>query len=370
MGSDVPLNILYLIRTWALGGSHTIIRLFLKHLPEDQFNIITVPYDAPGTGDADFIKSVEAQGNVVAPERIPWQNRGNWFTARKQIEHLIQRYKIDVTHCHDTHSNVLMGLGHDRWQCGTVGSPYGWWEDKWHLQARLYHWVEKHWALPNFDRVYTVSQDMRDKILEGRTDPSRIRVIHTGLDLAAMDRGGEGRRVREEFNLPEDAVVAGTVSRLFKEKGHTHLVDALSQLPDLEPPLYLLIVGTGDERSALERQVEDLGLSERVRFTGYYEDLPGALRAMDIFVQPSIDHEGFPTSVLEAQAAGLPVIASDIGGTHETLDVGTTGILVPPGKCCRAGRGPADAGCGYGASLCHGCSGTTLDLKLRLHSHR
>ena len=90
-------------------------------------------------------------------------------------------------------------------------------------------------------------------------------------------------------------------------------------------------MGTGDERPALEAQVRRLGLDGRVTFTGYHADLPGALRAMDIFAQPSVDQEGFPTAVLEAQAAGLPVVASDIGGTHETLDVGRTGLLTPPG---------------------------------------
>jgi glycosyltransferase involved in cell wall biosynthesis len=67
-----------------------------------------------------------------------------------------------------------------------------------------------------------------------------------------------------------------------------------------------------------------------VHFTGFYGDLPGALRAMDIFAQPSILDEGFPTAVLEAQLAGLPVIASDVGGTRETMDVERTGLLVPP----------------------------------------
>ena len=330
MSLDSRINVLYLIRTWALGGSHTIIRLLLKHLPQDQFNIITVPYDAPGTGDADFIRSVEAQGNSIAPERIPWQNRSQWFKARDQIAHLIEHYKIDVVHCHDTQSNVLMGLGHSRWNCGTVASPYGWWESKWQFQAKFYHYLEKHHALPNFDRVYTVSQNMKQKVMQGPIHESKIRVIHTGLDLNAMDHGGEGVTVRKELGIPQDAIVAGTVSRLFKEKGHTFLLDALSQLPALDTPLHLLIVGTGDERERLEAQAKTLGIGDKICFAGFYDDLTGALRAMDIFVQPSIDHEGFPTSVLEAQAAGLPVIASDIGGTHETMNVGTTGILVPP----------------------------------------
>jgi glycosyltransferase involved in cell wall biosynthesis len=89
-------------------------------------------------------------------------------------------------------------------------------------------------------------------------------------------------------------------------------------------------VGTGDLLEPLRQHARDLGLADRVVFTGFYDDLPGALRAMDLFAQPSVLDEGFPTAVLEAQAAGLPVVASDIGGTWETIDRDVTGLLVPP----------------------------------------
>ncbi len=324
------LNLLYLIRTWALGGSHTIIRLFLKHLPKDQFNIITVPYDAPGPGNQDFIDSVEAEGGAVAPDRIPWRSRRNWFVARGAIEALIEKYDIDVVHCHDTHSNVMVGLGRGRFKCACVGSPYGWWQPKWRLQSHVYHWVENNLALPNFERVYTVSQNMKRKVLRGRTPEERIRVIHTGLDLAQFDAGERREVVRARFGISDNNIVVGTVSRLFREKGHRYLLEAAKRLALDLPQLRVLIVGTGDERLALEEQAMSLGIHDKVVFTGYYHDLPGILRAMDIFAQPSILDEGFPTAVLEAQVAGLPVVASDIGGTSETMDAGKTGLLAPP----------------------------------------
>ena len=326
-----PLNVLYLIRAWALGGSHTIIRLFLKHLPKDEFNIVTVPYDAPGPGNRDFIDSVRREGGQVAPERIPWNSRFNYVRALHTIDQIVDKYHIDLIHTHDTQSNVMVGLHRRRWNCAAVGSPYGWWEPRWHLQARSYHWVEKNMALPNFERVYTVSEDMKRKVLRGRTPEERIRVIHTGLDLARFDGGAAREEVRAQLGIPRNALVAGTVSRLFKEKGHAHLIEAARRVMPECPHLWLLVVGTGDEAGALARQAETCGVADRTVFTGFYQDLPGALRAMDIFVQPSVLEEGFPTAVLEAQVMGLPVIASDIGGTHETLVEDKTGLLVPPG---------------------------------------
>ncbi|MBI1318277.1 MAG: glycosyltransferase [Candidatus Hydrogenedens sp.] len=325
------LNLLYLIRTWQLGGSYTIIRLLLKYLPEDEFNIVTVPYDSPGTGDADFVRSVEKQGGRgIAPERIPWKSRSNWYNARRTVQDLIKKYDIDVLHAHDTLSNVLVGIERRYIPVAAVASPYGWWEAPWNIKAKINHYVEKHYALPRFDRVYTVSQDMKRKIMQGPTREERIRVIHTGIDLSQFDHTRPRAEVRAEFGFGDDALVVGTVSRLYIEKGHRHLLEAAAALRDSVPQLRLLIVGTGDQREPLERQAEALGIRDRVVFTGFYEHLPDALSAMDIFAQPSVDHEGFPTAVLEAQGAGKPVVASDIGGTHETMNVGETGLLVPP----------------------------------------
>ena len=325
-----PMNVLYLVRTWALGGSHTIIRLLLKHLPPDRFNIIVVPYDAPGRGNEDFIASVRKQGGDVAPDRIPWNSRLNWFHARRTVDALIRKYNIGLIHAHDSHSTVLIGLGRRRWPCACVASPYGWWEPEPRLRIRAYNWLEKNVALPQFERLITVSQTMKGKILAGRSPEDRIRVIHTGLDLNQFNGGKPRDVVRAEFGFASGDVVAGTVSRLFKEKGHTYLLQALHQVADTCPGLRLLIVGTGEEREPLEREAEALGIRNRVVFSGYYEDLPGALRAMDLFAQPSVQDEGFPTSILEAQVMGLPVVASDIGGTFETIQKGRTGVLVPP----------------------------------------
>jgi glycosyltransferase involved in cell wall biosynthesis len=193
---------------------------------------------------------------------------------------------------------------------------------------RLLQWIEREFALPNFDLVYTVSQAMKQKVLAGRTREERTRVIHTGLDVKRFDLGRERETVRAELGLPKDALVFGAVSRLSPEKGHGVLLEAFRCLAPSHPRFHLLIVGEGPERGALEARAKELGLDDRVAFAGYYGDLPGALRAMDVFVQATVLEEGFPTSVLEAQASGLPVVASDSGGTRETMEPGVTGLLV------------------------------------------
>jgi glycosyltransferase involved in cell wall biosynthesis len=323
------INVLYLVRTWAIGGSHTIIFLLLRHLPQDRFNIICVPYDTPSKSDDAFVRAMKHRDLHVAEDRVPWHSRMGWGKARDAIAALIEKHDISLVHTHDPQSNVLVGVGRDRWPCAVVCSPYGWWTRMFPLRSHVYQWAERNWALPNADHVVTVSQDMKRKILRGRTPKERVHVVYTGLEPDSVTGGASREAVREQLGIPPDACVVGAVSRIYVEKGHAYLIEALYQLADVLPALHLLIVGEGPLRARLEHQAADYGLAERTHFTGFYNDLPGALRAMDIFAQPSILDEGFPTAVLEAQLAGLPVIASNVGGTGETMDVGTTGLLVP-----------------------------------------
>ncbi len=326
------LNVLYLIRTWAFGGSHTIILLLLKNLPKERFNIVCVPYETPSDADESFVKEARRHGLSVSDDRIPWQSRLNWRRARAKVDQLIHRHDIDLIHTHDTHSNVLIGLERIHWSCACVASAYGWWNSLFPIRRRLYQGIERMLALPKFERVITVSNHMRGKVLRGgRVSADRVRVIHTGLDLAPISRKASGHELRTRFGIPDDACVVGTVSRVSSEKGHRYLLEAAARLAPSCPQLHLLIIGDGPARPDLEAQAAHLGISKHVTFPGFVDDLPSALAAMDIFAQPSVLEEGFPTSVLEAQVAGLPVVASDIGGTKETMDVDATGLLARPG---------------------------------------
>ncbi len=322
------LNVLYLIRTWALGGSHTIMFLLLKHLPQDLFNITCVAYDTVSNSDDVFVRAAESRGCTVAPERIPWRSRGNWSKARAALDSLIAQYDADLVHTHDPQSNVLVGIGRKRWSCACVASAYGWWRRLFPLRSHLYNWAERCIALPQFDDVITVSQDMKRQVLSGGTRPERVHVVNTGLEPTTFFSTLSRQEARARLGVPQDACVVGTVSRVYVEKGHRYLIDALSLIK--QPPVHLLIVGDGPARTELEEQAARLGVRERVTFTGYCDDLPAAFRAMDIFAQPSILAEGFPTSVLEAQLAGLPVVATNVGGTSETLRHGETGLLTLP----------------------------------------
>lgn len=152
-----------------------------------------------------------------------------------------------------------------------------------------------------------------------RLAPTSIAVISNGLDLAAFP----GRKA------PTHVRTIVTVANLRPEKSHETLIAAAAMLVGAYPALRFLIVGDGPRRRALEALAAARGLGAHMEFLGHREDVPRALASADAFVLPSRS-EAFPNSAIEAMAAGLPVVASAVGGLLDLIDHGRTGLLVPP----------------------------------------
>jgi glycosyltransferase involved in cell wall biosynthesis len=150
----------------------------------------------------------------------------------------------------------------------------------------------------------------------------RIVVIPNAVEQRAYVKADAQLRLEVAGNT--QAPLAVTVARLEAQKGLAHLVEAAAMVPDV----VFAIVGGGPDRPALEARAAKLGLASRVRFLGHRRDVPALLAIADLFVLPSL-YEGLPLSVLEAMAAGVPVVATAIGGTDELVSSGT-GTLVPP----------------------------------------
>jgi glycosyltransferase involved in cell wall biosynthesis len=176
-----------------------------------------------------------------------------------------------------------------------------------------------------FDRVIVESTRNKEIALRKRLWPARkVKVIEYGIDLTSLeDRGAQGL-----VDPGNSSPVIGTVGRLVPQKGHRHLLEALSQLKKRGMSFSLMIVGNGPLRSELESQVEELGLSGDVSFLGHREDVYDLLSSFDIFVLPS-EFEGLPFALLEAMAARRPIIASDVDGIGDAIVDEENGLLVP-----------------------------------------
>jgi len=174
------------------------------------------------------------------------------------------------------------------------------------------------------DRYVAVSEDMARTLRAALHSERKVRMIHNGvaLDRPAMANAS----LRAALSPTPDRPLMLTVARLHPQKGLGYLLSAAACVPGA----VFLVAGDGPQRGALEAESRRLGLAERVIFLGHREDVPALLACCDLFVLPSL-FEGLPVSVLEAMAAGKPVIATAVGGTDEVVVHGETGLLVQPG---------------------------------------
>ena len=182
---------------------------------------------------------------------------------------------------------------------------------------------------PRMDQLIAVSKMIERKLVdEGRTG-APIRRIYNGVDLSRYDDQEACCTLPEEYGMEPGSQIVGVVARLEPEKGHPTLLGAWPLVLRSAPDAYLLIVGEGSRREALEAQARDLRIAHRVVFTGRRDDVPAVTAALDVAVLPSY-REAQGLSVLEAMALSRPVVASDVGGIPEMITDGQSGLLVPP----------------------------------------
>jgi glycosyltransferase involved in cell wall biosynthesis len=181
------------------------------------------------------------------------------------------------------------------------------------------------------DRLVTVSPRLKTELLAmGIGRPEQFEVIPLGLDLGRFRRPRPASpTVRYGLGLDGDTPLLGIVGRLVPIKDHATLFRAIARLPSGAPAPHLVVVGDGDERPRLEQLARDLGLDKRIHFMGWRSDLETIVPEMDVVICAS-KNEGTPVALIEAMAAGVPVLSTDVGGVGDLVAHGTTGWLVPP----------------------------------------
>ena len=188
-------------------------------------------------------------------------------------------------------------------------------------------------------RIVTISPGLREEIAGfGVTSADRIQVIPLGFELDAFAAPPRERGAfRQAQGIPAGAKLVGAVGRLVPIKNLPLLLEAAALARQQEPDLHVVLVGDGELRGALEEQAAALGLEDAVTFAGWQRDLPRVYADLDAVVISS-DNEGTPASLIEAMAAGRPVVATRVGGVPDVVTNGETGRLTPPGdKAALAG---------------------------------
>ncbi|MBL8851211.1 MAG: glycosyltransferase [Planctomycetaceae bacterium] len=196
-------------------------------------------------------------------------------------------------------------------------------EKAWHVRL-------DRWTRGLVTQHVCVSRAVADfSIREARLRPETVSVIPNGVDVERFQTAAPLSNA--ELGAPPETKWLIAVGRLHPQKGHLLLLEAIAPLLRAAPDWRLMIVGEGPLRSELERRILELGCREQVVLTGFRNDVPRLLRTASILVLPSL-WEGLPNVVLEAQAAGLPVVASDVEGIREVIISGQTGLITEAGN--------------------------------------
>lgn len=230
------------------------------------------------------------------------------------------------------------------------------WQESRHWKHRFRRWATRRAFTKVGTRFLAVSQAARQFALDTLgLDPQRCDVAWNSIDveqftdvpaarfLVASEEGDRcGKWGQEPFvpstlravpakgSCPHFPLVLGMASRLAPEKGHRYMLDALAQLRQAGRPVRLLMTGGGPYQAELLEYARRLGVNDVAEFVGCVDSVKEFLQCIDVFVVPSIDSEGLPTTILEAMAAGRLVLATNVGGAAEAIDHGVSGLIVPP----------------------------------------
>lgn len=181
-----------------------------------------------------------------------------------------------------------------------------------------------------YDRVITISEGIRQVLLTEGVEPDRVLCVHSAVDAGAYATTCDRAWLDAELRLPARAPLAGMVAQLIPRKGHSVLLEAVRAVLAKHPDLQVLLFGKGPLEAELETKIRERNLQRHVRLAGFRTDLHRILGCLDLLVHPAL-MEGLGVSLLQAAAAGVPIIASRAGGMPEAVRHEHNGLLVPPG---------------------------------------
>lgn len=259
------------------------------------------------------------------------RQNGSRYLARRIREYVLA-HEVRIVHTHTPRTRLATAMAlvaaPQAAHLATEHLLYAPRDRRWGL---IYSLLDRLTLYPT-DHIVAVSQRMqRQLVAQPGLSASKVTAIQNAIDCDSYFAPEQRSPCRSELGLNPASQVIGYAGRIDRVKRLDLLLEGFAEVVAQNPQARLVIIGEGGQRPTLEALAAGLGISHAVIWTGFRQDIPRLLAAMDLYVQPSVN-EGLSLSILEAMAAGKPVIATDVGGAQEVLTHQRTGILIPPGS--------------------------------------
>jgi glycosyltransferase involved in cell wall biosynthesis len=313
------LNVLAVIDHLALGGAEVMLGRFAAAAPEAGIRLsVTCITERDGNPAAELLRAVGIEPVVLSFNHLR-------LGELRELKRHIAEVQPDIVHTHLGSSDFLGGLAAHALGVPAVSTIHAMaWGGN--MRSRIKTELTARARRRGAARIIAVSESARRAYLSHRWAPAdRVVMIRNGLDLLPMP--GAGAAVRRELGFDADELVVGMVSALRPEKGHDIAIAAVARLREDFPRLRLLIAGQGASREEIARLAAPHG--KAVVMAGSRSDVMAVLDAVDVCLHPS-RADALPTALIEAMAASVAVVATDVGGIPEIVDDGMTGALVTP----------------------------------------
>ena len=255
--------------------------------------------------------------------------------AGLDLARLIRQETPDILHTHSSKAGVLARVAALRAPARPVvvytPNAFAFLGDRRALTRWAFRQVERWLGRLATDALICVSRSELELARQERIVPDdRLALVENAIDAQRFQDIGSLSFSRTELGLDPGRPLVGYIGRLVEQKGLTDLLRSARLLKDAAVEAQFVLVGEGGMESALRRLADEIGLADNVVFLGYRDDVPRILGALDVFVLPS-RYEGLPYTLMEAMAAGCPVVATDVIGSRDLVQSGETGLMVPPG---------------------------------------
>jgi glycosyltransferase involved in cell wall biosynthesis len=306
----------------AIGGLQQVVVNLCRTIDRNKFHTTVLCLRALGP----LVEEIERLGIKVI--LLPQKESGTDYFSFFKVAKILRKERIQVIHTHNTQPlldgtiGAILSGGRQR----IIHTDHA----RQFPDKKRYMFAE--WCMSHFVyKVVGVSEQTTDNLWSYEKIPRRkLMTIENGIDGSLFQISIDEQAKRKELGIPAVGPVIGAISRIEKVKGIKYLLQAMPKIINEFPDITLLIVGDGSEKSSLKAEARQLDIEKNVIFTGARNDIPDILQVLDIYLLPSLS-EGLPMGLLEAMAAGCPVIASDVGGIPAATRGGEAAVLVPPG---------------------------------------